>query len=400
MVPMNILIVNKFLYPNGGSETYIFKLGEELVRMGHKVEYFGMEHEGRIVGNRVNQYTSDMDFHTSALKKVSYPFKIIYSTEAYKKLWKVMDDFKPQVVHLNNFNFQLTPSVIYAVKAWEKKNKTKVKLVYTAHDYQWVCPNHMLKKVTDGELCFACENGKFFECTKNKCIHGSTVKSLLGTLEAKLYYLRKTYSLVDLIISPSAFLGEKLKTYPGIANKIVVMHNFLDTTKIKEEKKDYVLYFGRYSKEKGVETLLKAAAALPKVSFVFAGGGPLKEEVSKLPNVKDMGFLSGEELINTISAAKFSVFPSEWYENCPFSLMESQVYGTPVIASNLGGAPELLKDGVTGELFTPGDDKELAKRIEALCEDKERLEKYTSNCAEVHFDNLSEYTEKYLELVK
>ena len=169
---------------------------------------------------------------------------------------------------------------------------------------------------------------------------------------------------------------------------------------MREEKKDYVLYFGRYSKEKGVETLLKAAAALPKVSFVFAGGGPLKEEVGKLPNVKDMGFLSGEELIKTISAAKFSVFPSEWYENCPFSLMESQVYGTPVIASNLGGTPELLKDGVTGELFTPGDDKELAKRIEALCADKERLEKYTSNCAEVHFDNLSEYTEKYLELVK
>ena len=60
---MKVLLVNKFLYPNGGSETYIFKLGEALVANGHEVQYFGMEHEGRCVGNKVNAYTSDMDFH-------------------------------------------------------------------------------------------------------------------------------------------------------------------------------------------------------------------------------------------------------------------------------------------------------------------------------------------------
>ncbi len=76
---MKILMVNKFLYPNGGSETYIFELGKQLKRMGHSVQYFGMEHERRIVGNHVDSYTSNMDFHTGGLGKIAYPFKIIYS---------------------------------------------------------------------------------------------------------------------------------------------------------------------------------------------------------------------------------------------------------------------------------------------------------------------------------
>ena len=103
-------MVNKFLFPNGGSETYIFKIGEWLRDNGHEVEYFGMEHEGRVVGNRVNAYTSDMDFHGgSILSKLSYPVKTIYSKEARVKIREVLDDFRPDVCHLNNFNYQLTP---------------------------------------------------------------------------------------------------------------------------------------------------------------------------------------------------------------------------------------------------------------------------------------------------
>ena len=110
---MRVLIINKFLHRNGGSETYIFKLGEALEQHGHEVQYFGMEHEGRCVGNRVNVYTSDMDFHGgSKLSKLTYPIKTIYSKEARVQLRKVLDDFKPDVCHLNNFNYQLTPSII------------------------------------------------------------------------------------------------------------------------------------------------------------------------------------------------------------------------------------------------------------------------------------------------
>ena len=108
---MKVLMINKFLYPNGGSETYIFKLGDYLKTHGHEVQYFGMEHEGRCVGNAVNAYTSDMDFHNgSKLSKLTYPIKTIYSSEARKKLRLVLDDFQPDVCHINNFNYQLTPA--------------------------------------------------------------------------------------------------------------------------------------------------------------------------------------------------------------------------------------------------------------------------------------------------
>ena len=92
---MKILMVNKFLYPNGGSETYIFKLGEQLQKKGHEVQYFGMEHAGRIVGNRLECYTSDMNFHAGGVGKLLYPFRIIYSGEAKRKMRRVLEDFRP-----------------------------------------------------------------------------------------------------------------------------------------------------------------------------------------------------------------------------------------------------------------------------------------------------------------
>ena len=141
---MKILMINKFLHPNGGSETYIFKLGQQLQTMGHEVQYFGMEHEGRVVGNRVDAYTSNMDFHGgSKLAKLTYPIKTIYSAEARQKIRLVLDDFQPDVCHLNNFNYQLTPSIILEIRKWEKRTGHRCRIVYTAHDYQLVCPNHM-----------------------------------------------------------------------------------------------------------------------------------------------------------------------------------------------------------------------------------------------------------------
>lgn len=122
-------MVNKFLHLNGGSETYILKLGEYLKRHGHQVEYFGMQHEGMCMENTMNVYTKEMDFHTgSTISKITYPFKIIYSVEARKKIRLILDEFSPDVVHLNNFNYQLTPSIILEIVQWRKKEGKNVKL--------------------------------------------------------------------------------------------------------------------------------------------------------------------------------------------------------------------------------------------------------------------------------
>lgn len=410
---MKILMVNKFLYPNGGSETYIFKLGEELLKRGHEVQYFGMEHEGRIVGNHAGRYTGDMDFHTGKLQKLFYPFKIIYSFEAKRKMEEVLKDMNPDVVHLNNINFQLTPSVIYAVRSYEKKAGRKVKLVYTAHDYQWVCPNHMMRVPATGKICFACREGHFAACTRNRCIHNSKIKSVLGTVEAEFYRVRKTYAMVDVIVCPSEFMKKQLDTDPLLADKTVMMHNFVERTPADKKRSrlggkkgdemkppaDYVLYFGRFSEEKGIGTLLAACKALPEIPFVFAGSGPMKEQVSKVKNVENRGFVTGESLRRLIAGARFSVYPSEWYENCPFSVMESQMYGTPVLVSDLGGAPELVEAGRTGELFRGGDVEELTEHIRELWRNPERCRKYRENCKDINFDTVGQYCDKIVKKV-
>ena len=206
-------MINKFLHPNGGSETYVFKLGECLVEQGHEVQYFGMEHEGRCVGNNVESYTSDMDFHTgSKLAKLTYPIKTIYSSEARKKIRKVLDDFEPDVCHINNFNYQLTPSIILEIVKWRKKAKRQCKIIFTAHDYQLVCPNHMMNNPTTHQNCEKCLGNKFSNCIKGKCIHGSRAKSMIGAFEAYFWKLKGTYKYIDKIICCSNFLKTKMDT--------------------------------------------------------------------------------------------------------------------------------------------------------------------------------------------
>ena len=348
---MRILMINKFLHPNGGSETYMFKLGDYLKRHGNEVQYFGMEHEGRCVGNAVNAYTSNMDFHNgSKLSKLTYPVKTIYSFEARKKLRLVLEDLHPDVCHINNFNYQLTPSIILEIVRWRKQREHKCKIIFTAHDYQLICPNHMCKNPNTGENCEKCLGGHFLNCTKGRCIHGSTVKSVIGTMEGMFWKWSGVYQYMDRIVCCSEFLKTKIKSNPLFAEKTVVMHNFVDKVEWKEiVKKDYVLYFGRYSKEKGIDTLLRVCRELPDVPFIFAGLGPLEENIRGIPNIRNVGFQKGAALEQLIREARFSVYPSEWFENCPFSVMESQKYGTPVLGANIGGIPELIENGKKGE---------------------------------------------------
>lgn len=392
-----VLIINKFLYPNGGSETYIFKLGECLERLGHEVQYFGMEHEGRVVGNRVEAYTSDMDFHGgSKLAKLTYPFKTIYSVEARKQIRKVLDDFKPDVCHLNNFNYQLTPSVILEIVKWRNETGRECQIYYTAHDYQLVCPNHMVNNPATHENCEKCVGGHFGNCIKGKCIHGSTAKSMVGAVEAFYWNLRGTYRYIDKIICCSEFMKTKLDTNPVLAEKTVAVHNFIDLPELgtNTEKKDYVLYFGRYSCEKGVRTLIDAAKKLPDINFVCAGRGEYAEQMKDVPNIKDVGFQTGDDLARLITEAKFSVCPSEWYENCPLSVMESQKYGTPVIGARIGGIPELVIDGENGLLFESGNADDLAEKIQELWSDEDMLQRFTKRCREIGYDTAEEYVGK------
>lgn len=377
---MRILMVNKFLQPRGGAETYVFRLGAALQELGHEVEYFGMEHPDNIVGNRANAYTRNLDFHNSSLfTQLTYPIRILYSSEARKKIRQVLEDFQPDVCHLNNFNYQLTPSILPEIRKWEKETGRKCRIVYTAHDPQLVCPNHMCMNPNTHVLCEKCLHGSFWNCTAGRCIHGSLARSFLGTLESWIWHRVKVYRHIDTVICCSHFMKRLLDTDPILAEKTVALHNFVEDIQWKEvPKRDYVLYFGRYSQEKGISTLIRAAKQLPEIPFVFAGSGPLEHLIKDVPNVRNVGFQQGESLQTLIREARFSVIPSEGYENCPFSVLESLSCGTPVLGADIGGIPELIRG--TGELFASGNVRDLTEKLNGLWADGERLAAYTENC--------------------
>ncbi len=392
---MKVLFVNKYLYNRGGAETYLIKLGEYMKSVGHEVEYFGMQDDKNIVFNSVGSYTDNIDFHSSSLKYITYPFTTIYSHKARVKLRKVIEDFKPDVVHINNFNYQLTPSIIYEIK------KHNIPMVYTAHDVQLVCPNHRMKNDKVEGLCRECNGGRFYNCVKNNCVHGSKLRSLIGMAESWIYRLLHTYKFIDRVICPSAFMEKELKNNPDLIGRTTTIYNFIDEISPKGiERENYVLYFGRYSEEKGIRTLIKAAERLPKVQFVFAGKGDLEKEINAVPNIRNVGFKTGDELNEIIEKAAFSVLPSEWSENCPFTVMESQTMQTPVIGANIGGIPELIEEGKTGLLFESGNADELTERIEYLYNNRELCREMSANCADISYDTIADYTDKMIKLYK
>lgn len=395
---MKILMVNKFLYPKGGAETYIFKLGTILKSHGHEVQYFGLENEKNIVGNDASAYVSDMDFSTGIRKNLGAPLRIIYSSEARKKIRILLDAFQPDVVHLNNIQFHLTPSMILEVVKYRKKTGRNVRIVYTAHDYQLICPSHGLFDAKL-QICEKCLDGNYTHCLKQRCVKNSKAKSLLGMLDAFFWKWNKAYTYIDTIICCSFFLKTKLDTQPRFRKKTVALHNFVE--KIPEtvaEKENYVLEFGHLSKDKGTLTVLEVAKRNPDIHFVFAGYGSAETEIQKVQNAEYVGFKTGEELKTLIQKSKFSIYPSEWYENCPFSVIESQMYGTPVIGARIGGIPELIREEETGLLFEPGNVGDLEAKIRHLWGTDGLADCFAKNCAQREFETADSYYQKLMEI--
>ncbi len=398
---MRILFVNKFLYPNGGSESYIFQLGRCLELMGHEVQYFGMDHKDRCVGNRAGAYTRNMDFHKGSIKdKLTAAGRIIYSREARKKIRAVLDDFQPDICHLNNFNYQLTPSIILEIVRWRKDTGRSCRIVYTAHDYQLLCPNHMFRNPNDGSLCRKCAGGSFYHCILGRCIHGSRMRSMFGAMEGYFWKWKRVYGYIDTVICCSEFMKEQIDRRSDLSDKTVMLRNFIEGhyKAQKDIKKPYIIYFGRYSEEKGIRDLVQVCRELSDIDFVFAGDGPLKDLLGSSGNICDVGFKNKDELMKLVSEARFSVYPSVWYENGPFSIMESISVGTPVLGADIGGIPELIRPGVCGELYKSGDRDELRERISSLWKDKGRLDGYAENCLKIHFDDVEEYCVKLIHI--
>lgn len=368
---MKILLVNKFHNVRGGSETYYFGLGEMLKKAGHEVIYFSMKDEKNQPCAQEKYFVENVDFNAPMGKVglIKASLKMLYSFEAKNKFDKLLTDEKPDIIHLNIFQSQLTGSIVDVAK------KHKIPVVYTAHDLKSVCPNYQM--MDKGKICEKCISGNYMNCFKSGCMKDSKLKSLLATMEAYVYKFKKTYEKIDLVITPSAFYKKKIDEAGVMKCPVVHMPNFLpeDTEYSTGEPGDYILYFGRLSREKGTMTLLKAyeKANVDKPLY-YVGTGPIKEMLEEYikehnlsEKVKLLGFKSGEELKNLVKKSMCVVLPSEWYENGPYSIMEAMAVGKPVIVSNLGGLPEMVENGVNGYVTKPFDEESLNEAVAKIC---------------------------------
>lgn len=369
---MKILLVNKYHYVKGGSETYYFGLANLLQAHGHEVIYFAMADEKNRPCEQEKYFVSNVDFNgdISKIQKVKAGFRVLYSFEAKKSISALIEQERPDVVHINLVHRHITLSIVRAIR------KYNIPIVFTAHDLNCVCPNHTM--LSNGKMCELCLHGKYSNCIKNKCVKCSTAKSALAAIEAINYRRMKIYDDIDLFITPSAFYKKKFEESGIIHSEIVHMKNFLpvDTTYSSDNPdKGYLLYLGRISEEKGVPTLVKAVEKLEnEIPLYILGTGPVEDEVKAYideknlgDRIKMLGFKSGDELKKYVAEAKCIILPSECYENGPYAIMEAMSQGKPVIVSNCGGLPEIVKVGKTGFIFKPFDVDDLKSCIEKVC---------------------------------
>ncbi len=360
---MKIVQVNKFLYPKGGADKYCLMLISELEKMGEIIIPFGMADNLNLKSNWNKYFSENIDYHQKGnLFKIAT--RLIWNKEAAKKFAKLLDETKPDLIHAHNIYHQLSPAILIEAK------KRNIPVIMTLHDYKLICPNYLM--FTHGKHCEKCLSGNYFNCLVNNCYY-SYLRSGLAALESflhnKVWYSYKNN--VNLFISPSNYLKEKMISAGWDPNKIITLNNpaseYQETTSGSR-----LLYLGRLSIEKGVDVLIRALK-LTNESLDIAGTGPDEDKLKQLSTELDLkdritfhGQLLGEDLEKLKREAKAIILPSIWAENMSLVLLESLAYGKLIIASASGGTPELIEDNKTGFLFPPGDSEILAQKINEL----------------------------------
>ena len=403
---MKILLVNKFYYQKGGAETCFFTLESLLKEAGHEVAVFSMKHPENLPTKYERYFVEEVDYNDlkkySFAKKCRMALKLIYSSEAKRKISQLIADFKPDVIHYHNIYHQLSPSVLGIGK------KSNIPTVLTVHDYKLACPNEQL--FSNDTVCEKCIKWRYYNAVFHRCVKDSIPMSALGAIEATMHALCHTYSRnLDVIVSPSIFLKSIIKRSGYSKARIEVIPNAVAAPQFSatQEKGDYCLYIGRIARSKGILTLLKAVHKLDstKLKLQIVGRGEdesIKHFVDKhnLPQVTWRGFQTGKKLFDIVQNCLFLVLPAEGYENCPMGVLEAFAYGKPVIGANIGGIPEQIKHGYNGYLFEPGNVEELAGLISKCFEDRENTINMGKNARKVFEEKYSPevYFKKHLDL--
>lgn len=384
---MKILLINKFLYPKGGDAISTLETGRLLEEKGHTVTFWGMDYPENPEYPYKDLFVSYVDLNNlrGFTQRINAAANLLYSFEAKSKIEQLIKIERPDIVHINNFAHQISPSIL---DVFVKHN---IPTVMTMRDYKIVCPTYSM--LVDCKPCERCKDGRYYWCFLKKCTKSSYPKSLLNTLEMYLHHkILHIYYKIDVFISPSMFLKNKVKEM-GFDGEVVYLPNFVrleQFTPCYEPRENSIVYVGRLSHEKGVEVLMKVVRGLD-VQLKIIGDGPLREalEKGKPGNVSFLGYMAQDQLKDVVKKSMALVIPSEWYENNPRVVIEGFALGKPTIGARIGGIPELVKDGKTGYTFESGNAEDLRDKIECLLKDPDSAIEMGKNARRFVEENLN-----------
>jgi glycosyltransferase involved in cell wall biosynthesis len=371
---MKIVSVHNTHQHRGGEDVVFEQEKRMLERAGHTVvAYHRTNHE---IGSSLG-----------IIGQLDLAKRTIWASDSLAQFDALLASEKPDVVHIHNTFIVISPSIYSACR------KRGIPVVQTLHNFRFLCaPSNLFR---DGKVCEECIDHSLLRAVEHKCYRGSTSASavvaamlgfhrLLGTIEKS----------VDRYIALTQFSREKFISAGFPAEKISVKPNFLEWDPgVRQQTGDYALYVGRFSPDKGLPTLIDAWSKVPKnFRLQIVGEGEeraaLEAEARRrnLDNITFRGFLSREDTLASLKGARFLVMPSLWYETFGLVIVEAFACGVPVICSRLGAMAEIVRDGVNGLHFTPGDATDLAEKITWAWQNPDALETMGRN-GRAEFEN-------------
>ena len=368
-----LLTINNYYYRRGGAEAVYFEHNQLFAALGWTVIPFAMKHANNLPTPWSTYFVEEIEFgeEYSLPGKIARIPKVIYSLEARRNLMRLLDHARVDLCHAHNVYHHISPSIFGLL------HSRGIPTVLTLHDLKIVCPAYNM--LTHDGICERCRGGKLHNVVLNRCIKQSVGLSTVVMIEAILHRLLGTYRhCVTRFVVPSRFYVEKFCDWGMPGSLFSYVPNFIDPALYRPEflpGKTFV-YFGRVSREKGLRTLVRAAAAA-KCQLSIVGTGPQIAELRALAEhlnveVAFHGHLGAEALHNVVRGARAVVLASEWYENAPVSILEAYGLGKPLIGARIGGIPELVRENETGVTFRSGDEAALVAALRNMAERPDR----------------------------
>ena len=348
---MRIVIAHNSYRQPGGEDTVVTAEKALLLQAGNEVsEYIRHNNEIKSEG---------------ACSNIALGARTVWSSASRRELYRLLETCEPDIVHFHNTFPLISPAAYYACR------DLGVPVVQTLHNYRLFCPAATFFR--DGHVCEDCLERSRWQAVRHACFRQSRPATSAVVAMLSFHHLYGTWTnLVHSFVALSEFSRAKFIAAGLPGAKIAVKPNFvLSDPGVGTQSRDYAVFVGRLSEEKGVRTLVQSWGRVnAKYPLRIVGDGPLLNDLqsgidrSHISTVRLDGRLPREKLLTVLQGAKVLIVPSNCYENFPMAIVEAYACGTPVIASRLGAMAEIVKDGRTGLHFTPGDADDLSRKVE------------------------------------